>query len=178
MSKLVGRAKKGDQEALLELIMTEKEAYYKLAYVFLRDKEEALDALEDMIVILYDKVAQLRDEDAFYSWSKTILVNRCKKRLKEKSKIVSLEVIKEKDKENSDSDQELINKESQLFLEEGLKRLSSKHAEVIRLRYFLDLEYEMIGKLLEIPLGTVKSRLAIGLKKLEQILGGDYRERH
>jgi DNA-directed RNA polymerase specialized sigma24 family protein len=37
-----------------------------------------MDAMEDMILKLYEKIDQLQKEDAFYSWSKTILVNHCK----------------------------------------------------------------------------------------------------
>ncbi len=96
---LVKQAQKGDKEALIQLVMAEKVAYYKLAYILVKDREEALDSLQDMIVILYENIGKLKDETAFYSWSKTILVNRCKKRLKDKKKVISLEAIKEETKE-------------------------------------------------------------------------------
>lgn len=57
---LVKRAKQGDKDALVELIMLQKQEYYKLAYAFLNNKEDALDALEDMIVILYERIDRLK----------------------------------------------------------------------------------------------------------------------
>ncbi|KJB86834.1 hypothetical protein AZ66_16485 [Paenibacillus sp. E194] len=42
------------------------------------NEHDAMDAMEDMIVALYEKIGQLQMNEAFYSWSKTILVNRCK----------------------------------------------------------------------------------------------------
>ncbi len=62
---LVKRAKLGDKNALVELIMQQNQEYYRLAYAFLSNKEDALDAMEDMIVILYEKIHQLRKGDAF-----------------------------------------------------------------------------------------------------------------
>ncbi|MGI6331385.1 MAG: RNA polymerase sigma factor [Zhaonellaceae bacterium] len=56
----VDKAKQGDQEALLQLIMAKRDEYYRLAYVYLKNQEDALDALEDMIVIVYEKLGGLR----------------------------------------------------------------------------------------------------------------------
>ncbi len=68
-------------------------------------------------------------------------------------------------------------KDKKLLIEEALTQLGNKHQEVIKLRYFLDLSYEAISQLLGIPLGTVKSRLAVGLKQLEEIIGGERHEK-
>lgn len=72
--QLVKNAKAGDKEALVKLVMDSKNEYYKLAYAYTGDREDALDALSDMIVILYQKVRKIRKEDVFYTWSRTILV--------------------------------------------------------------------------------------------------------
>lgn len=49
---LVKKAKNGDRDALVRLIMNQKKDYYKLAYAYLENREDALDGMEDMIVIL------------------------------------------------------------------------------------------------------------------------------
>lgn len=165
---LVKKAKEGNQDALVQLIMGRKQEYYKLAYTYMKNKEDALDAMEDMIVILYENINKLKKEDAFFSWSKTILVNCCKKHLKKKKKIISLDDVKE---EAHDGDIEQKNHE--IVLEKHLSQLNKKHQEAIRLRYFLDLDYETISKIMKIPIGTVKSRISIGLKKLKESFGGE-----
>lgn len=170
---LVSRAKKGDKDALVQLIMAQKEDYYKLAYIYMKNKDDALDAMEDMIVILYEKIYKLRNHKSFYSWSKTILVNRCKKLLKQKKKIISIEAIEEMSYEV-----DFKSKDEALTLERHLSRLNKKHQEVIKLRYYLDLDYQTISNILKIPLGTVKSRVSIGLKKLKVSLGGEWYERN
>jgi len=166
---LIKQAKKGDKEALLNLVMAQQSDYYKLAYVYMKDKDDALDALQDMIVILYENISTLKKEEAFYSWSKTILVNSCKNKLKKNKKVIYLDEIKEQVMEDI-----YDNPEDKIVLDKYLSKLSDKHQEIIRLRYYLDLDYESIGEILKIPQGTVKSRLSLGIKMLKESLGGEY----
>ena len=170
---LVKKAKKGNKDALVQLVLEKKQDYYKLAFIYMKNKEDSLDAMSDMIVILHEKIHQLKNPEAFYSWSKTILVNCCKKLLKEKNKIVSLDIVEEQGYEGG-----LGAKHEQILIEEHLSNLNEKHQEVIKLRYFLDLDYQTISDILKIPLGTVKSRISIGLKNLKKSLGGDEFERN
>ena len=166
---LIKQAKKGDKEALLQLVMVEQASYYKLAYVYMKNQEDALDAMQDMIVILYENIDKLKKDDAFYSWSKTILVNACKNILRKKKQIVPLEEISEERIYERESQQE-----DKMVLEKYISELSENHQEVIRLRYYLDLDYVTIGEILNIPLGTVKSRIHAGMKNLKESLGGVY----
>lgn len=170
---LIKRAKRGDKEALLQLVMLRKEEYYKLAYVYMKNEDDAMDAMQDMIVILYDNISKLRKDESFYSWSKTILVNECKSKLKNKKKILSLEDIEEP------TVYEIYGStEERMVLEEYLSQLSEKHQEVIKLRFFLDLDYESISEILKIPIGTVKSRISIGMEKLRESMRGGKIEKY
>lgn len=166
--QLVKYAQTGDKEALVKLVMNKQTEYYKLAYVYMKNKEDALDILQDMILLLYENISKLKDESAFYSWSKTILVNVCKKKLKKNRNTISIEDIKEQAVEDYGKN------EDKIVLEKYLLKLSEKHQEVIRLKYFLDLDYESISQILKIPLGTVKSRLNAGMNHLKELLGGEY----
>lgn len=165
---LVKKAKQGDKDALVQLIMAKRQDYYKLAFIYMKNKDDSLDAMSDMIVIVHEKIHQLKKTEAFYSWSKTILVNCCKKLLKERKKLISLDSVEEQSCEG-----ELKVKEEQIIVEEHLSKLNEKHQEAIKLRYFLGLDYQTISNILKTPLGTVKSRISIGLKNLKESLGGD-----
>ncbi|MBU5436530.1 RNA polymerase sigma factor [Tissierella sp. MSJ-40] len=166
---LIKQAKNGDKEALLRLVMAQQLDYYKLAYVYMKNEDDALDAIQDMIVIIYENIHKLKNDDAFYSWSKTILVNSCKSILRKNKKIVPLENIRE------EGTYEIYeNPEDKIVLEKYLSELSPKHQEIIRLKYFLDLDYETIGQILKIPIGTVKSRMSVGMRKLKESMGGEY----
>ena len=166
---LVKQAKRGNKEALLQLIMAQKDDYYRLAYVYLKNEEDSMDVLQDMILILYENIPKLRKEGSFYSWSKTILVNECKRRLREKKRMIPLDNMKEEPFEEY-----YDISEDKIVLEKYLSKLNEKHKEVIRLRYLLDLDYKSISEILKIPLGTVKSRLSIGMEKLRESIGGEF----
>ena len=96
---LVKKARAGDKEALLALIMLPKQDYYRLAYTYMNNDEDAMDAMEDMIVIIYENIDRIKKPEAFYSWSKTILVNCCRKLLRKKKKILSWEATGEESRE-------------------------------------------------------------------------------
>ena len=61
----VKKAINGDKEALLKLIMSEKDNYYKLAYVYMKNEHDALDILQEMIVVLYKEIPKLKKLDSF-----------------------------------------------------------------------------------------------------------------
>jgi RNA polymerase sigma factor (sigma-70 family) len=171
--ELVKRAKGGDKEALIKLIMDKKQDYYKLAYVYMKNEEDALDVMEDMILILYKNIYKLKKEEAFYTWSKTILVNCCKKALTKSSRVILLEDIKEREKDNYKYEEITNEKDRKIIIDEHMSKLNAKYQEAIKLRYFLDLDYSTIASILKIPIGTVKSRIYIGLKRLKESLGGE-----
>lgn len=166
---LIHKAQAGDKNALLKLIMDKKIEYYRLAYVYVDNQEDALDALEDMIVAVYKNIGKLKKPEAYYSWSKTILVNICKSMLKKRSKSVAWEDVNQEPYVES-----YEQKEYRADLAEHIALLNSNQQEAIKLRYFLDYDYQTIAEIMQVPLGTVKSRISIGLEKLKESLGGDY----
>lgn len=166
LSQMIERAQKGDKEVLIELIMRQKQDYYRLAYIYMRNQDETLDAMEDMILKVYENIKRLKDNTAFYSWSKTILVNCCKNSLRKKNRVILSGSIPE----GADEDVFQV-KDEQLDIEKHLGKINDKFREVLKLRYYLDLEYEAIAGILRIPLGTVKSRIHTGLKKLKESMG-------
>lgn len=165
---LVKKAQAHDKEAVLKLILDKKSEYYRLAYVYLGNKEDVLDAMEDMIVLVYENIRKLKNPDSFYSWSKSILINCCKKQLRSRKKIILLNKMEEQGQEESDRSIASID------LKRYLQKLNSKQREAIKLRFFLDLDYGTIANITKVAEGTVKSRIHQGLKKLKKIMGGEY----
>ncbi|MBB3155662.1 RNA polymerase sigma-70 factor (ECF subfamily) [Paenibacillus endophyticus] len=173
ISRLVKQAQRGNKEALLQLIIADQDAYYRLAYSYMRNEHDAMDAMEDMIVTLYEKLDQLQKSEAFYSWSKTILVNRCKTILRGKERCIPLEGEGELSLASRTDDNPYRATESEMDMEVLLSHLNERQREAIELRYVHDLPYQTIADMTGTPLGTIKSRISQGIQKLKTMIGGD-----
>lgn len=177
--RTVKQAKKGNKEALLQLIMSEQDAYYRLAYSYMGNSHDAMDAMEEMIVTLYEKIGQLKKEEAFYSWSKTILVNGCKKLLLKRSKLVLLEDWSGNDEKEADQSvlSDPYHRTEQLMDIQALLSYVNEHQkEAIQLKYFHDLDYQTIADITQVSIGTVKSRIFNGLQTLKNHYRGEQDE--
>jgi RNA polymerase sigma-70 factor (ECF subfamily) len=177
--RLVKKAKKGNKEALLQLVLAEKDNYYKLALTYMGNSHDAMDAMEEMIVKLYEKIDQLKRAEAFYSWSKTILVNTCKSLLRKQKKLVLIddwEAAAEQEPEHSSFNNPYISSEQKIDIQQLLRHVNEHQREAIQLKYLHDLDYQTIADLSNVSVGTVKSRIHQGLKKLRGLYGGDVDE--
>lgn len=173
ISRLVKQAKKGNKEALLQLIIADQDAYYRLAYTYMGNEHDAMDVMEDMIVTLYEKIDQLQRGEAFYSWSKTILVNRCKTLLRKKERYLQLEEEEESAHSALTDVNPYRDTESEMDMQMLLSHLDGPQREAIELRYVHDLSYQTIADITGVPLGTTKSRISLGIKKLKLMIGGE-----
>lgn len=177
--RLVKKAKKGNKEALLQLITEKQDEYYRLALTYMGNSHDAMDAMEDMIVSLYHSIPQLKKDASFYSWSKTILVNRCKKLLQQKNKIVPMEntqVSLEIPLRTADATNSFTQTEQRMDLTDMLSTLNANQHEAIELKYLHDLDLQTIADMTNVSIGTVKSRIFQGLKKMREQFGGDWNE--
>lgn len=176
VARRVKQAQKGDKEALLQLILDRKDAYYRLALAYLREEHDAMDALEEMIVILYEKIGQLKNRDAFYSWSQSILVNHCKAMLKRRNRLVFIDEwqgCKGLNPQEAAINDPYEQRDWNIDIRHTLERINADQKEAIELKYFHDLDYESIAQITQVSVGTVKSRVFNGLKKLREWYGGE-----
>lgn len=165
--RLVKKAKKGNKEALLQLVMDQRDDYYRLALTYMGNENDAMDAMSEMIVSLYVNIHQLKKEAAFYSWSKTILVNSCKQMLRKRKNIVLLD-----EWETTESVHEPhVQSDQHMDIQEMLKCVNEHQKEAIQLKYMHDLDYETIAEMTDVSVGTAKSRVFQGIKKIR----GQYR---
>lgn len=172
MKRLVKKAQKGDKDALMQLVLEAKDDYYRLAYSYVENEHDAMDALENMIVILYEKIDQLQKPESFYSWSKTILVNECRALLRKRNKVVFLD----EQEAAKIVDEYSIRSSAELSFHELLTSLSPVQKEAVQMKYLLDYDYETIARLTNVPISTAKSRVFHALKHLRKTLGGELDE--
>ena len=150
------------QEELSALIMDNKDGMYRLAFSILRNDADAQDAVSEAIVLAFEKCHQLRKRSSAKSWLMQILVNSSKKIAVQSNKYVLLEneIQYEQAGEFKDDD-----------MWETVMELDEEFREVVVLYYYEQFSVREIGKMLRVPEGTVKSRLARAREKLLRIIG-------
>lgn len=139
------------------------DAAYSLAAVILGNRNDAQDATHDAIVKAWRAWPSLRSVDAFTPWFQRILVNSCRDRLRRRNRLAQFDGPRP----SQPMDHELPARDRDPYartaerdaLEGALHRLSADERIVVVLRYFLDLPIEAIAVRLDVPVGTVKSRL-------------------
>ena len=149
-------------QAFLRLADDHLDAAYRLARAILRDSTEAQDATHDAFEQAWRKWSTLRDPARFESWFDRILVNTCRDRLRSAHRKVvdiSVEVV-------ASGHDPFAQAHDRDVLANAIAALPPEHRIVVALRYFLDLPVEEIASRLEIPPGTVHSRLHYALKRL------------
>src|SRR5690625_3688204 len=141
----------------------------------MKNEHDAMDAMAEMTVALYEKMNQLKKEEAFYSWSKTILVNECKALLRKRQKVILLDEITApvEGHHHLVINDTYTNADKQMDMQTLLANLKPPQLEAIQLKYFHDLDYETIAAITNVSVGTVKSRVHYGLKILREQYGGD-----
>lgn len=157
-------------ESEFYIILNEnKEQLYRIAYSYLGDKEEALDAIQETAYKGYKNLHKLKKREYMKTWTIRILINYCINRKKKMSKTVELY------KEFKDGK---INFQEDLEVHDLVDRLRPKYREIIILKYFEGLTISEISNILDTPEGTVKTRLSRGLNSLREGInsGGDVNE--
>lgn len=164
--QLISRAQAGDLQAFADLFEGFKNLVYKTAYLVLNDSGEAEDALQEVFLQVHRSLLSFDPQKgAFSTWLHRITLNHCLNQRK-KRHFSSLEDISTPLSTNFPGAQ--LADEDALFQATNL--LSDKQKAVVILRYYWDLPYSEIADILNIPLGTVKSRLDLALKTLRKII--------
>jgi len=161
--EMVKKAKEGDVNAIGTLITENTQSMYRVAFGILKNDEEIFDAIQNTTVIVFEKINTLKKDEFFKTWLTRILINECYKIYNQSKKIVYMENYNQENLEYTDSYENLEMKNL-------LKNLNDELKDVVILYYIEDYSVKEIAKILEIPDGTVKSRLSRARKELETIL--------
>lgn len=160
---LVERLQRGDSGALEPLIEATRGMASRLAYSIVHDHYRSEDVLQDVYVTVYQKVGQLREVTAFKGWFTRIIVNRCRAELKR-----SEDLLSEDEEETVDPSSGSMH--TRLEVRDALQELVRADRVVLVLREMLDLSYEEIAETLNIPAGTVRSRIFNARQRLLRLI--------
>jgi RNA polymerase sigma-70 factor (TIGR02954 family) len=169
---LVLAAKRGDDEAFYSLITQHEAKMYRIAYTYLKNKADALEAVQESTCRAYVQLRRLKEPNYFGSWLIRILMNYCVDEVKKRARrngghqtAVAAEEPHEVSGESA-----LLEK---VLLESAIEQLDANYQKVIQLKYYHDLTITEIARTLKKPEGTIKTWLHKALGGLRQRLEKD-----
>ncbi|KGM96954.1 RNA polymerase [Clostridium novyi A str. 4552] len=161
------RKKQKQFEKLLNPIL---DKLYKIAFSYMKKPSKSEDVLQDSILIAYERLDSLKDINKFNSWITSILINKCKETLRHDNIIHFEELYYTASNIIEHQSNQYKNIDINIDLINYINLLDDKYSDVIILKYFADYTIKDIANTLEIPEGTVKSRLNSAMKKLKEIM--------
>jgi len=169
---LITRSQAGDHGAFAALFDQYKNLVYRTAYLMLGHEADAEDALQEVFVQVYGALESYDPtRGAFTTWLHRITVNHCLNRQRKRRPLTLPPDDLDGRGGHGPSPERSVEQDE--TIRAALTHLSDKLRAVVVLRYAWDLTYAEIGQVLDIPAGTVKSRLSAALTTMRQTLGAE-----
>lgn len=156
---------KNTRQLLVDHITAGQADFYRLAYSYVKNRDAALDVVQESIVKALSKVDSLREPSYLKTWFYRILINESMNYFRQSKNLLPY------DEAALDRAEEGGDPAERLDLYAAIERLSLNDQTVIRLRFFEDLKLEEIAQITDANLNTVKSRLYKALRKLKDMTG-------
>jgi len=169
-AQLVARCRAGDQAAWAELVERFSRYVYAIAVQGFRLAEhDAEDVFQEVFARTYTRLDSLRDDAAIKPWLAQLTRNLCLDRLRETART---QPTADEELEPGGFDETLVGLDDALVVREALELLGDPCAELLDRFFCRDESYRTIGGALEIPPGTIASRISRCLAKLREQLEG------
>ena len=154
-----------DKEFFIQKINENRLKMYKTAIAILKDEDDANDAIQEALYSAYKNYYSLREKSYFTTWIIKILINKCYNIINKNKKIAYIDDTIIQNTESSEDNYEIENS-----LEWVLNQIDKDLKEIVVLYYYDDFSVADIANVLEIPQGTVKSRLSRAREQIKEII--------
>jgi len=165
--ELIARFQEGDEQAYIELVNRYRNKLITFVYRFVNEFEQAEDIVQDALLKLYTHKHYYRNIAKFSTWIYTIAGNLAKTELRKKKqrKVTSISQMGPEDRDyelpsgEPDTDETAQSEYIEKTIQAAIQKLPLHFRTVTILRDIQELSYEEISKIVDVPLGTVKSRI-------------------
>jgi RNA polymerase sigma-70 factor (ECF subfamily) len=170
--ELVNEFKNGNTSAFDEIVKRYQRKVYTLARRILGNHEDADDIAQEVFIKLFYSLNDFKGESSLFTWIYRITVNECKSFLRKKKikELVQIDEVANLLKFGQTPDQELFEKEERNLIERAVEKLPTKQRMIFVMRFFEDLDYQEIAKILNKPIGTLKANYFHAVKKIQKFI--------
>ena len=172
--KLVARAIEGDRESFALIYKDIYGDLYKYALFTLKSPEEAQDAVSETVLDLFKGIHTLKEPGSFGAWVFRILSLKCKKRIGSliaARNTLDIEDLREREDPLKAGTEESVTESE--TLNAALDSLKEEDRMVLLLSSVYGYKNKEISQIMDLPAGTVSSKLARGYEKMRKMLGGE-----
>lgn len=163
------KPKKNEEQKFTELIEENKLRFYKTAKIILKNDDDVYDAIQEALISIYKNYEKLENEKFFSTWATRIIINKCYDLLrKRKNNIVPIDEFIENNPSMGQNDKYEIDESG---IKQAMNFLNDDVKLIVVLYYYDNYSVKEIFEIVNIPEGTVKSRLSTARKLLKQKLG-------
>jgi len=177
--KLIADCLKGDNAAFGELVLRHQDRLYNTVLRLLDNAEDARDVVQESFLHAYQSLHAFKGDARFFTWLYRIAVNTAisYKRKRKRKLVLRLQPTGDgvgidpvDANEASRPGHALDMAEQEKRVHEGLARLSAEHRSVLIMKDMEGMKYEEMAEILEVPVGTIRSRLHRARLELREIL--------
>jgi RNA polymerase sigma-70 factor (ECF subfamily) len=171
--RLIELCRVGDSSAIENFVQTYQQEVYRLALSILDDSQEADDATQESLLAALRALDSFHGDSSLKTWLFSITVNICRTRLQKQKRRERLRQILGGILQASRTptvEESTIENEADEVLWRAIHNMDEKHCLPIVLRYYHELPVAEIARILQIPEGTVHSRLNTARKQLHEVL--------
>lgn len=156
---LLQRAIRGEHEAILQLIECDEEILYRTAFAYVKNEHDALDAMQELTYKALKKMHTVQQPTYARTWLMRILMNCC------------VDILRKRQKSSPLTEEPTAFDTYESEVHTMLQTLSLSEQQLIYMKFFEQLKNKEIADMVNIPEGTVKSRIHHILKKLRKTAG-------
>lgn len=167
--RLVQKAMRGNCDAFGQLIHIHQDYLYRMAFLYMKNEDAALDVVQESILHAYEAIRELKQPAFFKTWITRILINCAKTALRKNNKVL----LYEEAPEPADMGKRRL--EETWDLRTAMDKLPENHRTAVLLKYYSDMKVSEIAAVMKVPEGTVKSYLSRARQELKAYLEEDYR---
>ncbi|MBM6829234.1 sigma-70 family RNA polymerase sigma factor [Anaerotignum lactatifermentans] len=178
-AELVALARQGDMDAFEALILQHEKIVYNIAFRMMGGGEDVKDMAQEVFLKVYRNLERFDGKSAFSTWIYRIAVNTCIDEIRKRKGKQTYSLDAELEDEDGNykkqfadeggrPEEEILQKELRGEVLAALETLSPEHKAAVILRDIRGYSYEEIAEMIQMPLGTVKSRISRGRAQLKE----------
>jgi len=181
-TQMISRCQRGDQEALKEIFDKYHKKVYRIAYGVVRQREEALDIVQEVFIKLFRSIKNFKGRSRFYTYLYRMVMNTAIDHARKAGKQFVSSLDEEGSFEPSDNVEQgpermLLQKELEGRVKQAMDKLPPEQKAALIFRDVEGLSYQEMSEAMGCSIGTVMSRLHYGRRRIQELLK-DYVDLH